>query len=143
MSRTFPRLALAVPILPCTDVEPMIAFYVDSLGFERDWVWGDPPTDGGVRRNDVQIYFMRNPRLAAHACDREIMLFVEDVDALYAEHRRRGIIVMESLRDEPWGLREYSVLDPQGHRLRFAESLELIRSRGLAALGGHSLEDRT
>jgi len=139
--RQFPNVSLAVPILPCEDVEKMIAFYTDRLGFERDWVWGDPPTDGGVRRNDVQIYFMRNARLAQTGCDREIMLYVEDVDALHAEHVRRGTIPTEPLRDEPWGLREYSVVDPHGHRLRFAESLELIRSRALAALAGRPLEE--
>lgn len=139
--RTFPKVALAVPILPCDDVEVMIAFYVDRLGFERDWVWGDPPTDGGVRRGDVQIYFMRNSRLATTAREREIMLYVEDVDALHAEHVRHGTIVTEPLRDEPWGRREYSVVDPHGHRLRFAESLELIRSRALAALAGRPLEE--
>ena len=140
--RTFPQIALAVPILPCEDVEAMIAFYVDRLGFERDWVWGEPPTDGGVRWGDVQIYFMQNPRLARAARDREIMLYVEDVDALHKMHARRGAIVTEPLRDEPWGLREYSILDPHGHRLRFAESLELIRSRALAALAGRPLEER-
>lgn len=139
--RQFPNVALAVPILPCADVEAMIAFYVQRLGFERDWVWGDPPTDGGVRRGEVQIYFMRNPRLAASARDREIMLYIEDVDALHAEHVRRGTIAIEPLRDEPWGLREYSILDPHGHRLRFAESLEMIRARGIAALSGQSLDD--
>ena len=139
--RSFPKVALAVPILPCADVEAMITFYVERLGFERDWVWGDPPTDGGVRRGDVQIYFMRNAKLAATGRDRELMLYVEDVDALHAEHARRGTIATEPLRDEPWGLREYSVMDPHGHRLRFAESLEMIRMRGLGALAGRPIEE--
>ena len=128
--RQIPNFVLAVPILPCADIEETIAFYVQRLGFEREWVAGDPPEDGGVRRGEVQIYFMRNAELAAQACDREVMLFVEHVDALHAEHTSRGAAV-EPLRDEPWGLREYSVSDPHGHRLRFAESLEIIRTRAL------------
>lgn len=127
--RPEPRMVLAVPILPCVDVEDTIAFYENRLGFTRDWVWGSPATDGGVRRGDVQLFFMRNADLATGARDREVMLFVEDVDALHAEHVRRGAPMSEPLRDEPWGLREYSVVDPQGHRLRFAESLEIIRAR--------------
>lgn len=141
--RPGPKLALAVPILPCTDIEAMIAFYEDQLGFERDWISGDPPEDGGVRHGYVQIYFMRNAALAAAACDREVMLFVEDVDAMYAEHLRRRAPISEPLRDEPWGLREYSVSDPHGHRLRFAESLEIIRARGKAALQRFTADNRS
>src|SRR5689334_12605613 len=131
-----PALVLAVPILACANIDDMIAFYVDRLGFEREWVWGDPPEDGGVRRGDVQLYFMRNAALAEGCPGREVMLFVEDVDALHAEHVRRGAPMSEPLRDEPWGLLEYSVVDPHGHRLRFAESLELIRSRTSSAIAG-------
>jgi catechol 2,3-dioxygenase-like lactoylglutathione lyase family enzyme len=131
--RQDPNVVLAVPILACASVEDTIAFYVDRLGFEREWVWGDLPEDGGVRRGEVQLYFMRSPQLAEGCRGREVMLFVEDVDALHDEHRRRGAPIAEPLRDEPWGLREYSVLDPHGHRLRFAESLELIRARSKAA----------
>ena len=127
-------VVLAVPILACTSIDDMIAFYVDRLGFEREWVWGDPPQDGGVRRGEVQLYFMRNDALAGGCAGREVMLFVEDVDSLHAEHVRRGAPIVEPLRDEPWGLREYSVVDPHGHRLRFAESVELIRARLASAL---------
>ena len=136
--RQEPNLVLAVPILACTDIEETIAFYADRLGFEREWVWGDPPEDGGVRRGEVQLYFMRSPQLAQGCRGREVMLFVEDVDALHAEHVRRGAPIAEALRDEPWGLREYSVMDPHGHRLRFAESLELIRTRTAAAITSHA-----
>ena len=138
-----PNLVLAVPILACTNVEETIAFYVHRLGFEREWVWGDPPEDGGVRRGDVQLYFMRNAPLAAGCRGREVMLFVEDVDALHAEHVRRGAPIAEPLRDEPWGLREYSIEDPHGHRLRFAESLELIRARTAAAVTTHANASRS
>ena len=137
-----PNLVLAVPILACTSIEDVITFYVDRLGFEREWVWGDPPEDGGVRRGDVQLYFMRSPQLAEGCSGREVMLFVEDVDALHAEHVRRGAPVVEPLRDEPWGLREYSVTDPHGHRLRFAESLEIIRARALASFVRRPSEER-
>ena len=129
-----PSLVLAVPILACADVERTIDFYVDRLGFEREWVWGDPPDDGGVRRGEVQLYFMRNAALSESCGGREVMLFVEDVDALHAEHVRRGAPISEPLRDEPWGLREYSITDLHGHRLRFAESLELIRVRSATAI---------
>ena len=110
-------------------------FYVDRLGFERRWSWQDPerpertPTDGGVGSGDIQIFFMTDAALAERSSDREIMLFTEDIDAQYREHLERGAPVSAPPTDEPWGLREYSIIDPHGNRLRFAEGIELIRNR--------------
>ena len=136
------RMRAAVPILPCADLERTMRFYVERLGFERRWVWPDPPepgrpqTDGGVACGDVQVFFVTDPALAARSADRELMIFTADVDAQYAEHVARGAPVSGAPVDEPWGLREYTVVDPQGNRLRFAEGIEYVRARRGAGGGG-------
>jgi uncharacterized glyoxalase superfamily protein PhnB len=66
---------------------------------------------------------MTNAELAARSAGNEVMLFVSGVDALYTEHRGRGAPISSELRDQPWGLREYSVRDPNGYILRFAEGI--------------------
>ena len=129
------RMKAGVPILPCADLEAMMAFYVDRLGFERRWAWHDPkrpdraPTDGGVGCGDVQIFFMTDADLAARSADRELMIFTEDVDAQYRDHVARGAPVTSEPVEEPWEMREYIVIDPHGNRLRFAEGLEYVRAR--------------
>ena len=123
VSSTRPSIRGTVSILACRDIEATATFYVEKLGFVREWMWGDPPTDGGIRRDEVQIFLMTNADLAARSAGNEVMLFVSGVDALYAEHRSRGAPITAELRDEPWGLREYSVLDPHGYVLRFAEGI--------------------
>jgi uncharacterized glyoxalase superfamily protein PhnB len=57
------------------------------------------------------------------------MIFTEDVDAQYRDHVARGAPIAGEPVDEPWELREYTVLDPHGNRLRFAEGLEYVRAR--------------
>ncbi len=129
------RMKSAIPIVPCANLEAMMEFYVDRLGFERRWAWQDPdkpgsaPTDGGVGCGEVQIFFMTDADLAARSSDREIMIFTEDVDAQYRDHVTRGAPVSGPPVDEPWELREYSIIDPHGNRLRFAEGLELVKQR--------------
>ena len=45
-------------------------------------------------------------------------IFVQDIDALYEDYKRRGTIIREPPTDFPWGVREMNVEDPDGHRLR-------------------------
>jgi uncharacterized glyoxalase superfamily protein PhnB len=120
---------LVVPILACRDLTETIRFYVRYLGFEQQWTWGEPATDGGVKRGDVQIFFMTDADLAVRAIGSEVMLFVDDVDALYAEHQQRGAPISDPIADEPWNLREYKVRDLHGYVLRFAESSEAVAAR--------------
>jgi uncharacterized glyoxalase superfamily protein PhnB len=132
---SFGRMKGCVPILPCANLDAMMTFYVDRLGFERRWVWGNPErpdrsaTDGGVGSGEIQIFFMTDAALAGRSHDRELIIFTENVDAQYADHVARGAPVTGPPADEPWEMREYSVTDPHGNRLRFAEGLEFVRAR--------------
>lgn len=133
------RLKTAVAVLPCADLQLMLRFYVDRLGFERQWVWPESPqagerqTDAGVASGDVQVFFMTDAALAARSADRELMIFTDDVDAYHAECVTRRAPIVNPPVDEPWGLREFSVLDPHGNRLRFAESVDAVRIRSRIA----------
>jgi uncharacterized glyoxalase superfamily protein PhnB len=49
---------------------------------------------------------------------------VDDVDALYAEHLRRGAQPEHPPVDRPWHLREYAVIDPDGLRLCFSQDAD-------------------
>ena len=41
------------PIFPVADVVATVRYCRDVLGFEKDWVWGEPPDFGGVRWGKV------------------------------------------------------------------------------------------
>lgn len=56
-----PRVVGAIPWLACADLLATVAFFESRLGFAREWTWGDPPTDGGVLRDGVRLYFVQNP----------------------------------------------------------------------------------
>lgn len=114
----------AIPWLACNDVEAEIEWFVTKLGFSKEWTWGDPPTDGGVCRDDVRLYLFQNADLAARIRDSEISFPVEDIDALYAEHQQLGAPIERELMDEPWGVREYHVREPHGYKLRFGGEIK-------------------
>jgi catechol 2,3-dioxygenase-like lactoylglutathione lyase family enzyme len=45
-----------VPILNVRNVPISIAYYVDKLGFKKDWDWGSPPTFASVSLGKSSIY---------------------------------------------------------------------------------------
>ena len=54
---------------------------------------------------------------------RDIRGFFEGVDQLYEEVSVRGAEVISQPTTEPWGLREFSIRTPDGHRIRFGEPI--------------------
>ncbi len=103
------------PILAVRSVPDSIAYYVDKLGFDKNWDWGEPVTFGSVIRDEVTIFFCEN---AQGKSGTWISIFVDDVDALYQDYVRRGAIIRQPPTNFSWGMREMNVEDPDGHRLR-------------------------
>ena len=44
---------------------------------------------------------------------------VQDIDGLYAELTARGVPIMAPPATKPWGMREFAVRTPDGHRMTF------------------------
>ena len=50
-------------------------------------------------------------------------LNVSDARQLYAEFVRNGVEIWHPLADKPWGVREFAIVTPDGHRIVFGESM--------------------
>jgi hypothetical protein len=109
------RFESAVPILNVKSVPASMSYYRDKLGFMIEWDWGSPPTFACVRRDAVRIFLCQD---AQGGPGTWISIFVEDVDELHDDYRRRGAMVRQPPTNFPWGVREMNVEDPDGHRLR-------------------------
>jgi catechol 2,3-dioxygenase-like lactoylglutathione lyase family enzyme len=115
------RIARSLPIFAVRDVPATLKYYCDVLGFSGAWTWDDPPTFGGACWGSIGVMFCRQPEIAAHVRGHMHSFFVEGIDALHERHRAAGAEIVIPLQDEPWGLREYTVRDPDGYHLRFGE----------------------
>lgn len=126
------------PIFAVRDVEKAVAFYRDVLGGKGEWLWGEPPTFAGVRLGEVQLMFNRQPELAAAIEGHEHYLFAEDVDALHAQHAAADAPIVSPIENKPWGIREYTVRDPDGYHLRFAGPAEFEKpATAVDTMPGH------
>jgi catechol 2,3-dioxygenase-like lactoylglutathione lyase family enzyme len=102
--------------LAVDDVRASVEFYETKLGFQPAFVDGDPPTFAGVKLGDVQLFLERGtpgPKGCA------VFFVVGDADALHRFHRSMGVEVIQPIDDRHYGLRDYTVSDPDGYRLRF------------------------
>jgi uncharacterized glyoxalase superfamily protein PhnB len=118
----------AVPVIATADVQSSVDYYVNVLGFEEHFIYGDPPVYAGVQRDGALIYITHDPKFAAtlrdNALHPDVFLWVEDVDKVFAEHRQRGAKVVEEIADRPWDARQYVLEDPNGYYLKIAEPIE-------------------
>jgi catechol 2,3-dioxygenase-like lactoylglutathione lyase family enzyme len=119
------------PVLPARDVAETVAYYRDTLGFQVDFLWGDPPTHARVMAGDratggpVRIQFTgglaRRPERSSAGW---LMIHVgADLDELCDEYRARGVTILSEPAARPWGLRVFEIEDCNGHVIRFAGSL--------------------
>jgi uncharacterized glyoxalase superfamily protein PhnB len=106
----------ATPVLNVKSVLAAIGYYVEKLGFEKEWDWGTPPTFGSVRRDEVRLFLSSNNQ---HLTGATTSISVHDVDALYEEYQRRGAIIRNPPKNYSYGVREMNVDDLDGHRLIF------------------------
>jgi catechol 2,3-dioxygenase-like lactoylglutathione lyase family enzyme len=111
------RLILAVPNLrAATD------FYTNTLGFSRDF--GDE-SDGWswLIRDNFRIGLGECPGAipAAELGDHSYVAYVtvNDLDELYAEFMSRGAAIRTPPEMKPWGMREFALQTPDGHRMTF------------------------
>jgi GNAT superfamily N-acetyltransferase/uncharacterized glyoxalase superfamily protein PhnB len=118
------RVALrsSEPIFPVADVVQTVRYYRAVLGFAEEWLWGDPPDFGGVRWGKIGVMFALRSETDTKVGGQWHAFFVEGIETLHDLHKRKGAIICAPLEAKPWGLREYTVRDLNGHYLRFGQS---------------------
>lgn len=102
-----------VPDIP-TDAQAMDEsrdFYA-LLGFEEVMNLGWVITLASPSNPTAQLTFMTRDETAEMRPD--ISIEVEDVDAAYAAMVAKGAKIVHELRDEPWGVRRFFAVDPNG-----------------------------
>ena len=109
------------PNLEVSELAPAAAFLRDVLGFE---VEVDEPEMGLMllRRDAAGLALVRSASPGINATT-AAYIGVTGVDDLHARCAARGAPVVTRLTDHPWGLRDFVVEMPGGHRLALGERI--------------------
>ncbi len=75
-----------------------------------------------IERDGVGIHLFT--AVGANVTPVGIHVFTEGLDGLFIELQRRGAIVKQGIVRQPWGNRDFRVVDESGNELKFAEALD-------------------
>ena len=111
-------LLRTIPVLASLDLEATQRFYAERLGFSPV---ATLPGYAIAGRDEVQIHFwLTEDRVFAE--NTSCRVIVSGVDALYEEMRRAGVVHPNgAIVDQPWGMREFAIVDGDGNLIWFAE----------------------
>jgi lactoylglutathione lyase len=128
-----PHFTKLTPNLLVSSVERSLAFYVDTLGFERGLTVPDqsPFVFASVTSGAVEIFFndaaaaaKEYPAFAGRPIGATGTLYIEaqGVDALH-DRLKGSVKIAMPLVNQFYGTREFAIEDPDGYVLTFAERI--------------------
>jgi catechol 2,3-dioxygenase-like lactoylglutathione lyase family enzyme len=125
-----PRIVDSRTVLAVRDLKESTRFYIDLLGFRRDF--GDGLDGWSFLSRDsfkVMLGECADEKPAGELGDHSyvVYLIVEGLDELYRELSSRPVQMLSEPKDKPWGLREFGIRTPDGHRMTFGEPLRASR----------------
>jgi uncharacterized glyoxalase superfamily protein PhnB len=106
-------------VLAVRDLALSTNYYVEVLGFTKDPI--DAAGWSFLRRDSVRVMLgeCSDATPAGELGDHSYFAYwnVDAVDDLYREFASKGALVTSPPEDKPWGLREFGLRTPDGHRI--------------------------
>jgi uncharacterized glyoxalase superfamily protein PhnB len=122
------KITASAPVLLVANVVKAAAYYRDQLGFTEVKLYHEPPDFAMVSRDQHIIMLAQAahpvrilPNWKIHPSSNNVYIWVDDVDALYAEYQASGANIDFTLYDTPWGTREFGVQDVDGYDIAFGQ----------------------
>lgn len=112
-------------VLAVKDHEKAESYFLDKLGFSVRF-----RVDGWsfLSLGDFHVMVGHSPDelMARDTHEHSYFAYVncEGIDELYRDYQERGVEVFQAISDKPWGLREFGVATPEGHRIMFGEEID-------------------
>ncbi|MGD9802770.1 MAG: bleomycin resistance protein [Hyphomicrobiaceae bacterium] len=121
------RMMQITPFVPCTSLEPQVAFYRDVLGFTVGFQDGNYAF---LRRDGVAVRLLEvdcDVNLRSPDREQSFYIDVDDVDALYAELAPQLAALpagrVRAPFDQPYGQRELHVIDEDCSLIFFGQRI--------------------
>ena len=122
-----------IPTLRYRDGQAAFEWLCKAFGFEKNLVV--PDADGaiahaqltygngmimlGSANNNAFSKLVKSPKESGGIGSQSVYIVVADVDAHYARAIAAGAEIVIAIKDEPYGGRDYSCRDPEGHIWNF------------------------
>lgn len=112
-------------VLAVNDLEKTESYFLDKLGFSVRF-----RVDGwsflSLGSFHIMLGHCPEELPARDTRDHSYFAYVncEGIDEIYRDYQQRGADIFQAISNKPWGLREFGVATPEGHRIMFGEDIE-------------------
>jgi len=115
------------PTLAIRDMKETIEFYKNSLGFKMELVFpdADNPEYADLSKDGMCLMFIPAENAGIGSEEKlgvGVNLYMQidgDIDEYYDELKKRGVKIAVEIKDEPYGIRDFTVEDINGYKLTF------------------------
>lgn len=106
-----------IPVIQVTDLARSLQFYVETFGFQNPQEYSEDY--GAVERDGMYLHFMVKEKVNPTM----VYNFVEGVDEIHQQVQDAGAEIVASLKDQPYGMREFTAKDQDGNFIAFSQSI--------------------
>jgi uncharacterized glyoxalase superfamily protein PhnB len=112
-------------VLAVRNLDASTRYFIDVLGFSRDPIEAQGWSFLSRDHFHVMLGECPDERPAAELGNHSYVVHVlmQGLDEYYRDILERGGLTLFEPTDRPWGLREFGVVTPEGHRMVFAEPI--------------------
>ncbi len=111
-------------VLAVNDLKIATDYFINKLGFKRAF-----SVEGweflSLQSFHVMLGECKDAMSAKATGDHSYFAYIEvhGIESLYALYQSNGVDFVQPLADKEWGMREFGVVTPDGHRIMFGEDL--------------------
>jgi uncharacterized glyoxalase superfamily protein PhnB len=121
-----------IPVFLVDDVVQTAEYYRNVLGFDVDFIYGEPAVYASVSRDDAILNFTKSdPAGRRNSVAKsgvgngvDAYIVVSDIDDVYEELMHHGAKSVTAPESQDYGMREFLIEDLNGYRIALAEELE-------------------
>jgi uncharacterized glyoxalase superfamily protein PhnB len=137
------------PTLAVRNMKETIQFYTNSLGFKMGMAFPDASNPEYADLSKDGMVLMIIPLESCGISGEETLgvgvnLYLQidgDIDAYYDELKKRGVKIAVEIKDEPYGIRDFTVVDINGYMLTFNQLSKTAKNCMSCGMPMSKLED--
>jgi len=124
------------PTLAARDMKETIEFYEKSLGFTRGMVFPDMnnPEYVDLSKDGMILMFIQAEDLGVESEEKlgaDVNFYMQidgDIDEYYQELKNKSVRITVDIKDEPYGIRGFTVEDINGYKLTFNQISKTVKN---------------
>ena len=137
------------PTLAVRNMNETIEFYTKSLGFKMGMAFPDAsnPEYADLSKDGMVLMVIPAQNIGIGGEEKlgtGVNLYMQidgDIDEYYEELKKRGVNIAVDIKDEPYGIRDFTVMDVNGYQLTFNQLSKTAKKCMSCGMPMTNLED--